>query len=205
MATIGEYVINILDWVFESWIVPLFDFLSRGLELVLLKPLELIHLPVAAQIITVAALTALCSLEMRRLLKVEEKEQAFAAAFAAKKNKQKNLELLPDWKTRDVFYRATDNDLDEEFNSYLAQRFAWHGIIYLLPIFFALFWLDSIFPKQKLAANYGGPYVISLPANGFGIEGLPLTFVFLVAYLVVLILSFQIRKRLGRRTSAMTQ
>lgn len=197
MGTAVELFVTILDRFFEFWIVPMFAFFSRGLESVFLKPLDFLQVPVAFQVMVVGLLTALLSLLLRRWLRVEEKEQNFTKAFSAKKDSQKNFRLLPDWKAREVFFRASDNELDEDFNTYLAQRFARHGMVYLLPIFFVLFWLDNVLPKEELIRRIGGPYTIMLPKNSYGVEGLPVPFVFLAAYVLSLLCVASLRK--GRK------
>ena len=43
-----------LDWLFDSLIRPFFTFIGSGLELILLKPLELFHVPIFYQIVLAA-------------------------------------------------------------------------------------------------------------------------------------------------------
>lgn len=185
----------VIDWIFEVVISPVFQLIGRGLEMLILKPLDLLHLPVAFQVAVVAVGTGLLSMRLRQVLKAEEKTRAFQEKFAAQKAEQSSLRELPDWKEREVLYRASDKAIDEHFNVYLAQLFARNGMVYLLPLFFALFWLETVFTREELMARLGHPYVFSILENSYGIEGLPVSFVFLAVYVVTLIVSFQVRKR----------
>jgi uncharacterized membrane protein (DUF106 family) len=191
---IVEKIIGLFDWLYQILVGPFFAGIGRGLEWLVLRPLDSLHASIALQIVVVAVLTGLLSLVIRRLLRAEEKDRAFRKIFAAKKAEQQDIDLLPDWKTRDVLYRTTDRDIDEDFNTYLSQRFSRHVAVYLLPIFLALYWLNSVFPADELLRRIGAPYAIPLPANRYGLEGLPVTFVFLAAYVTALFCLFQARK-----------
>lgn len=180
------------DWLVAHGIAPLFSLLGRGFKLLLLTPLAAGHFPPWGQVMIIAMLAGLLSCLLRRLLRVEERETAFREEFTGRKAEQGYLSGLPDWKTREVLIRASDEELDEHFNTYLAQRFAHYGMVYLLPLFFTLSWLSSVFPDDLLAARNGGPYLIMLPANGLGIQGLSLSTVFLAGYLATLLIAFSI-------------
>lgn len=190
---------DILDWLFESVVSPIFVYIAQGLELVILKPLMIIGFPPALQVAFVGFITGMLTLFLRKYIRVEEKEAVFQQLFEAKKAAQKPIDHLSDWKTRDVLYRASDKELDESFNTYLAQRFARHGIVYLLPIFFALFWLDNVMPHKGGAASPGAKFVLILPDNSYGIEGLSVSFVFFVAYILTLIAFSVVKKRYGHK------
>ncbi|NOX80848.1 MAG: hypothetical protein GXP57_07145 [Deltaproteobacteria bacterium] len=189
----------VLGWLFTSLVSPFFSLLGRGLELLLLRPLDLIGLPVAGQVAVVGLLAGLLSLFLRRLLRVGEHEDSFVAAFAAKKERQKDFALLNDWKTRDLFFRVSDRDLDEDFNTYLAHRFALHGIVYLLPILFTLFWLDTVFSPDELISRVGVAAAMPLPANSYGLAGVPVALVFFIFYLLVLFTAGWRRRRCRSR------
>ena len=179
----------LFDGIFFTIITPLFTLLGTGLELLLLTPMRMLGLPPVAQVCLVALLTGSLSLGLRRLLKVEEKEQAFRKLFLAKKAQQEDLHLISDWKSREKFAKAIDDDIDEDFNTYLAGRFARYGLVYLLPMFLVLFWLEQF-------AGYASP--LSLPMEPFGLATMPVLPVFLVAYILTLFGWFRLQKR-GKR------
>ena len=190
---------NVLDWLYYGLVSPLFRGLGQGLEYIVLKPLAYIHMPIAAQVIVCAVLTAVLSFFIRRKLKVEERCRAFSDEFLAKRRQQENIRLLRDWKSRDAMYRSTDRDLDEDFNIHLAQRYSQFVMIYLLPIFLVLAWLNSILSGEALTEMHGSPYLVPLPENSSGVEGLSVTFIFLVGYFVSLVIGFQAKKKLQVR------
>jgi hypothetical protein len=194
ILTILDTITGGLDWLFTVLVAPVFAGIAQGLDFLLLRPLSFLNIPIALQTIIIAALAGCLSLAIRALLNIEKKEGLFRERFVDKRIRQKNIELISDWKTRDAFYRTTDTDIDEDFNTYLAQRFARHTAAYLLPIFLTLYWLETALPKEKLVEVVGGPYALALPANGYGIEGLSVPFVFLVAYAFSLIGLFVARK-----------
>ena len=68
-------------------------------------------------------------------------------------------------------------------------------MIYMLPIFLVLAWLNQIFFKAVLIEKFGKPFVLAVPANSFGIQGLSVTFIFLFIYIISLIVGFWIRRR----------
>ncbi len=196
---IMDMINAVLGWLFTSLVGPFFSLLGRGLELLLLRPLDLAGLPVAGQVAVVGVLAGLLSLFLRRRLRVGEHEDTFIAAFAAKKERQKDFALLDDWKTRDLFFRVSDRDLDEDFNTYLAHRFALHGIVYLLPILFTLFWLDTVFSPAVLIGRVGVAAAMPLPANSYGLAGVPVALVFFIFYLLVLFAAGWRRRRCRSR------
>jgi len=183
LKTISE----LLDSLYFEIISPVFVVLGRGLDLLLIQPLQLLQVPVILQIMCVAMLTTLFSLTLRRLVKVEEKDAVFKTAFARKKAAQDDLKLISDWKSRETFAKTIDQDIDQDFNSYLAGRFARHGIVYLLPIFLSLFWLENS-PLPSGILFY-------LPENRFGMEGIYPQFIFLMTYCGVLFTFFRLRRK----------
>ena len=195
-----EKLIAALDWLFAEAISPLFRLVGEGFEFAVLKPLILLNLPVAYQVAVIGVLTGMISQLIRMLIRAEQKETAFQQKFAAKKSLQQPIADVADWKARDVLYRASDRELDEDFNVYLAQRFARYGIVYMLPIFMLLFWLESVLPKETLVSGSNGIYyALSLPHNNFGFEGLTVSTVFLVSYVLFQIAFFSLRKNLRKR------
>lgn len=177
---------SVLDFVYLELISPGFVFVAWGLDILLIQPLQFLQVPTALQIMVVAFLTAKLSMVIRRFLRVEEKEAAFKKTFTAKKDAQDDLKLISDWKSRETFAKTIDNDIDHDFNSYLAERFARHGMVYLLPIFLSLFWLENVLDPGIL---------FYLPDNRLGIQGIYPQFVFLLTYCFVLITYFKIRRK----------
>lgn len=185
----------LLDWLFAEAISPLFRLIGEGFELVVLKPLILLHLPLVYQVAVIGVLTGMLSQLIRALIRAEEKETAFQRKFAAKKSLQQPIADVADWKARDFLYRASDHELDDDFNTYLAHRFARYGLVYLLPIFTTLFWLESVLPEEALVAgSSGGLYILMMPVNGLGLEGLTVSVVFLCSYVLFHLLFFPLRK-----------
>jgi uncharacterized membrane protein (DUF106 family) len=177
----------ILDWLFDSLIRPLFTLIGSGLELIFLKPLELFHVPIFYQIVLAAMATALLSRFIRGCLKVEDKEQLFKEKFSAQRLQQKNIDLLEDWKMRDSLYRHTDKEIDEDFNTYLAQRFSRYMQVYMIPLFLSLYWMNTVFSVDELTSRLGSPYLIDLTERGWTMQGANVSVVFLVAYVISLI------------------
>lgn len=187
MELIIKTISELLDSLYFEIISPVFAALGRVLDLLLIQPLQFLQIPPVLQVICIATLTALLSLGLRRLVKVEEKDAAFKAAFARKKAAQDDLKLISDWKSRETFAKTIDQDIDQDFNSYLAGRFAGHGIVYLLPIFLSLFWLEN--------SSLPSGILFYLPENRFGIEGIYPQFVFLLTYCSVLFTFFRRRRK----------
>ncbi|MBC8316649.1 MAG: hypothetical protein H8E41_02000 [Desulfobulbaceae bacterium] len=187
MDTLIQQFIFILDWFFESLISPFFTLIGMGLEWIIIKPLMVLHVPVLWQVILVAVATALLSRLLRRWMKVVQRDQLFKEKFTAQRLQQKNIDLLNDWKARDSLYRYTDNEIDEDFNTYLAQRFARHMQVYMIPLFLSQYWLSTVFPSEKLISQFGSPYLIDLSDKGWAMQGVSITVVFLLAYVFTLI------------------
>jgi len=186
-ATIIGFFENWLDLAAQYLLYPLFRFLDHGLSLFLLRPMELMGAPISLRIITTAALTAILSLTIRHMLRVREKEKQFLVFLTAKKHDQKQLELLEDWKLKKELYEFSDNEIDEEFNTYIAQRFAQYGLTYLLPIFLTMAWLEHHFPKNLLIEQLGHEHLLPLPPNPWGIDGLNTPALFLITYLCTIL------------------
>ena len=190
MDNLLSFFSSLLDILFYGAIVPLFSLIGSLMELMILSPMQLMHLPPALQVALVALLTASASLFLRKLVKAEEKDRMFREKFIAKKKQQEELHRISDWKSREKFAKAMDDDIDEEFNTYLAGKFARYGIAYLLPIFLVLYWLD-------VTTSY--TTVIDLPGNLQNITGIPVMVVFLATYCLCLVGYFTLRKRTLKR------
>ena len=193
---------NFLDWIFYSVIEPLFSLIAQLFYLALLKPMAMLGLPVSLQVFLVAALTASLSFAIRCWLKVDTQEKEFTKEFSSKKKQQENVKFISDWKSREAMYRTMDNNLDEDFNTYLAHRFFRYVTTYMLPIFLVLAWLNSFLSEEILRASMGTHYIVPLPMANGEIEGMNVTMVFLCAYIVCLVAGFQIKKYLHRKKAA---
>ena len=190
-----ESLNRILDWLYYDCIAPLFQLMGRLLSLVLIQPLALLHTPVWLHVIFLAVLTACFSFFLRHLLKVEEKVQRFNALFAKKRERQQDLQLISDKYSREALYKVTDDDLNSDFNTYLAHHYARYVTVYMLPIFLILAWLNTVFTETYLLDVLGHPFVLNVPENSFGVTGLSVTFIFLLTYVLSLIVGFQVVRR----------
>ncbi|MEA3546787.1 MAG: hypothetical protein U9R66_03915 [Thermodesulfobacteriota bacterium] len=196
MDIVIEKLIFMADWLFESLITPFFSLIGRGLELGLLKPLDFFHIPIIGQVVFVAVLSALLSWTLRHWLKMDEKDHKFKQGFEQERIKQQDIDLISDWKSRDALYRFTDKELDEDFNTYLAGKFARFMQVYMLPLFLVLFWLDDVvFSQAVLLERLGTFYLIDFSDKGWSVQGINLYGVFLLAYVISLIVLFRIKKQ----------
>ncbi len=197
-----EQLNRALDWLYYDGIVPLFHALAWLLSLVFIRPLAALGTPVWLHVLLLAVLTACFSFWMRSLLRVDEKVRRFNELFAEKRRRQQDLQLIPEKYSREALYRITDEELNSDFNTYLAHHYARYVTVYMLPIFLVLAWLNSVFSDGLLTERFGSIYVVTLPANGLGIGGLTVTSVFLLTYVLCLIIGFQILRRRRRRRAA---
>ena len=195
MEFIPPIILEILDWLISAVIIPLFSFCSKVLELLLIQPIDIIGGSLALKVIVAAIFTGFISLFIRKLLRVDEKELAFQKAFLERKKAQKYIEKIDDWKKQKVLYDASDEELDEKFNEYMAQRFARYGLTYLLPVFLMLFWLDHLPEVISLKEKGQGVFVILFPQKILGVPGISLPLLFLFTYCLFLFLYFRFRKK----------
>ncbi len=176
-------------------LTPLFSSISHFLQVIIITPLEAIGAPLWLQVTLVALLTAGISIFIRKLLRVDEKEAAFQKAFMERKKAQELIQQIDDWKKQSVLYDASDKELDEKFNEYLAQRFARYGLTYLMPVFFALFWLDHIPSVVRLKEETGAVFVIAFPSAVKGVSGISLPLLFMTVYLLAIFSYFKFRPK----------
>lgn len=195
MDFIPPQITAVFDWIYAGIVVPVFSSASRILEFVVLNPMDALKFPFWLEIVIIASLTAFLSLFIRKLLRIDEKEAAFQAAFLARKEAQELIKDIDDWKKQAVLYDASDEQLDEEFNTYLAQRFSRYGLTYLMPVFLVLFWLDCARPAYLLEERTGSSFAINLPPNSFGIPGISVPLLFLIVYLLLIAGYFKFRKK----------
>ncbi len=188
----------ILDWLYYDCVDPLFQLVARLLSLILIQPLVALHMPLWLHVIFIAILTACFSFFLRRLLNVEQKVKHFNALFTEKRRRQQDLQLISDKYSREALYRITDDDLNSDFNTYLAHHYARYVTVYMLPLFLVLAWLNTMFTEAVILARTGRAFVLNVPANSFGIPGMSVTSIFLFTYVCCLILGFQILRRRSR-------
>ncbi len=165
-----ESVIHMLDWLYSALVGPLFSLLGRCLALLLLAPMTALRLPVLMQVVILGGLTGLLSLWLRRRLQLARRDEAFQRRFNRLKAIQQPIGAIGDWRAQDVLYRASDTLLDEEYNAYLARRFARHVMTYLLPIFGVMAWLDAMapWPPSALALPVAPVFLLSYATVVFG-------------------------------------
>jgi len=186
---------QLLDWIYFGVITPVFRLIGWLLSLVFIRPLAALHTPVWLHVAVLGLLTAAFSHYVRYLLKVDEKVARFNELFAEKRRRQMDLQLIPDKYSREALYRVTDDELNSDFNSYLAHHYARYVTVYLLPVFLILAWLNTVFSPSVLMAKSGMPYVVAVPDNRFGVQGLSVTAIFLLAYIAGLIMGFYLKKK----------
>lgn len=196
-----DVINSILDWLYFDCIAPLFGLLGRLLSLMLIQPLSLLNTPVWIQIVFIAVLTACFSFFLRYKLGVEEKVRHFNALFAEKRRRQQDLQIISDKYSREALYRVTDDELNSDFNTYLAHHYARYVTVYMLPVFLVLSWLNTVFSEKILEQLSGTMYVLPVPANDFGVLGLSVTGVFLLTYILCLILGFRLKHFVRNRKS----
>lgn len=191
---------RLLDWLYYDCIAPLFQLVGRLLSLIFIQPLVMLHVPLWLHVIILAVLTACFSFFLRRVLKVEQKVKHFNALFAEKRRRQQDLQLISDKYSREALYRVTDDELNSDFNTYLAHHYARYVTVYMLPLFLVLAWLNTMFTETVILARTGRTFVLNVPANSFGIPGMSVTSLFILTYVFCLILGFQILHRRSRRS-----
>ena len=189
-----EFLIHILDWLYYECIGPAFQLLAHILSIIFIRPLTYLQVPIWLHVILLAVLTSCFSFFLRRLINVEEKVNHFNTLFTEKRRRQQNLQMISDKYSRQALYKVTDDELNDDFNTYLAHHYARYVAVYLLPIFLTLAWINSVFNEEMILALLGNRFIINLPANIFGLTGLSVTFIFLLTYVFCLIIGFQIKR-----------
>ncbi|PIE69723.1 MAG: hypothetical protein CSA21_00780 [Deltaproteobacteria bacterium] len=185
---------TLLDFLWFKGVTPMVLWVSRGLELVLVRPAVALGIPVWLHLVLLALLLAWCSFSIRRWLRVEERVRSFNEEFAAKREEQQQLQLIEQRHSRDALYRVTDDELNAQYNTFLAHHYGRYVLVYLLPIFLSLAWLNRVFNPDRLIELIGQSFVVALPRS-FGLDGLGVNAVFLPAYLLFLVIGFHLRRR----------
>ncbi len=188
--------------VYEQFIGPLFFLLGQGLNILILQPLVFLQLPVSLQIVTAGFIFAAVSIFMRSVLKVQQHEARFRRKFAEKYSIQDDISKISDWKIKSLMYEYSDRELDEFFNTYMAEKYVRYVAVYLLPLFCGEIWLNSVFSPDNLYDIHGSSYALPLPENSAGIHGLTVSALFLLAWLSGLILLFSARRLIRKSNKA---
>jgi len=190
---------NILDFLYYGILQPLFLTIRALLDLVFLESLSALSISQSGQVVVVAICTVLLAFFLRSWLKVEAREKVFRKKFTAQKAQRDTIGIIPDPKSRDALYTSADQSIDEDFNTYLAQHYFRYVLIYLLPLFLVMAWLNSSLDAQVLPVASGQAYLFLLPSQPLGMQGVSVTLLFLLSYILSLIVGFQLKKRLFRK------
>ncbi len=188
---------SILDSLFYGVIEPLFFFIRDGFDLVFLKTLSFLQISPAGQVVILAFLTAVLAFALRKWLHVEEKNKKFRKDFIREKKRRDTIGIVKEKKIRDAMYESADQSIDENFNTYLAQHYFQYVLVYLLPLFLVLAWLNSSFDKNVLPTAEGKTYLFLLASKPLGMQGVSVTLLFLLSYILFLILGFQLKRRIA--------
>lgn len=150
-----------LDWFFYDVINPMLHIIGLGLELIIVKPMDILQIPLEIQVIVVAGLTVGLSFAIGKILKKKEKDAEFQAEFSVGQSLRKHISALSDVEIQNVLYAASDHRLDADYNDYLAQHFVRHCAMHVIPVSFSLLWLHSIVLGDKGAElNVNGLFLL---------------------------------------------
>lgn len=191
---------TILDFIFYKGIYPTLLFIRNIFDVVFLGTLSFLSIPYSIQVVLIAICTVCFAFSLRRWLDVEAKEKIFRKKFVAQKTERDNISIIPDKRNRDAMFTSADQSIDEDFNTYLAQHYFRYVLIYLLPLFLVMAWLNSSLDERVLQVVSGQAYLFLLPSQPLNMQGVSVTLLFLLSYIVSLIVGFQLKKRLSRKT-----
>ncbi len=193
---------RLLDWIYFDLLMPVFNIVAQTLYFILLKPLIFINTPIWMQICLIAVLTVVFAFWLRKVLKTEEKTKKFQKIFTEKRMPQEDFKLVENQHQRRAMYKSSDDDLNSMYNTFLAEHYARYVLIYLLPLFLIMAWLNNIYSKEVLLIQTGHPFVINISDNDYDVKGLSVTLIFLVTYIISLIIGFTIRYYRRRKNAA---
>ncbi len=199
MQTIND----ILDIVFYKIFSPLVLYIRDLFDLLFLDSLSALHVSPTGQVVFVGICTVLFAFSLRWWLNVEAKEKVFRKAFTAQKAKRDYIGIVDDKKSRDEMYKSADQTIDEGFNTYLAQHYFRYVSIYLLPLFLVMSWLNHSLDESNLIVVSGHAYLFLLPSHPLGMEGVSVTMLYLLVYVLGLIIGFQIKRLFFKKAKAM--
>jgi hypothetical protein len=186
---------DILDFIFYRAVYPLLLFIRSVFDGVFLGTMTFLSIPYSVQVVIIAILTVCFAFGLRKWLNVEAKEKVFRKKFVAQKAERDNIAIVAEKKQRDAMYNSADQSIDEDFNVYLAQHYFRYVLIYLLPLFLVMAWLNNSLDERVLTRISGQNYLYLTPSHPFGIEGVSVTLLYLLSYVISLIAGFQIKKR----------
>ncbi len=186
---------DILDFIFYRAVYPLLLFIRSVFDGVFLGTMSFLSIPYSVQVVVIAILTVCFAFGLRKWLKVEAREKVFREKFVSQKTERDNIAIVADKKQRDAMYDSADQSIDEDFNVYLAQHYFRYVLIYLLPLFLVMAWLNDSLDEQVLKTISGHSYLFLTPSHPFGMEGVSVTLLYLSSYVLSLIAGFQIKKR----------
>ena len=196
---------DILDFIFYRAVYPVLLFIRQIFDVVFLGSMSLLSIPYTYQVVIIAIITVCFAFALRKWLNVEVKEKIFRTKFVAQKAKRDNISIIENKKIRDLMYTSADQSIDEDFNVYLAQHYFRYVLIYLLPLFLVMAWLNNSIDERVLTTISGHSYLYLTPSKPFGMEGVSVTLLYLLSYMISLIVGFQIKKRLfpkGKKAKA---
>ncbi len=182
MPSLSAPITDLLNWIWLHILTPVALAIGKGLEVIILRPLSEAGFNPFEQVLIVGILVGLLSMLIKKLLKTQEKEEAFRRLFAKKKRLEENIKHLDDWKIKKVLYETSDEEIDEEYNKFISVKFAHFGLTYLLPIFLTLYWLSCIFTPEKLIEKTGSIFLLTLPDNPLHLHGLSVPLTFFIGY-----------------------
>jgi len=183
MPSLSAPITDLLNWIWLHFLTPVAMAIGKGLEVVILGPLSKANLGPFGQVLIVGMLVGLLSMLIKRLLRTQEKEEAFRQLFEKKKEIEEGIKQIEDWKIKKVLYETSDEEIDEEYNKFLSIKFAHFGITYLLPIFLSLYWLSSVFTPERLIEETGSIFLLKLPNNPLHLSGLSMPLTFFMGYI----------------------
>lgn len=186
-----------LDSIFYNIISPVILFIRNLLDLVFLDTLSALHVPLPGQVIIASIITVLFAFFLRWFLRVDEKNRKFTEKFTAQKEKRDTIKIIDDEKAREAMLQSADQSIDEDFNTYLAQHYFRYVLVYLLPVFLVMAWLNSSLDKTVLPMVEGQTYLFTLPSHPMGMQGVSVTLLFLSSYVLFLIIGFRVKKWYG--------
>ncbi len=190
--------------VYEQFMDPLFFLLGQGLNSLILQPLVFLQFPVSLQIAVSGFIFSVLSIILRHVLKVREHDMDFRREFSKRHAIQKDISLVSDWKLKSMMYDYSDDELDEIFNTYMAQKYVRYTAVYLMPLFTGEIWMNATFSPDKLYDIHGSTFALPIPGSPFGIHGLTVSSLFLVSWLVGLVINSWIARIIRRRKGAET-
>ncbi len=185
---------DILDFIFYRVIYPVLLFIRQIFDGIFIGSMSLLSIPYGYQVVIIAICTVCFAFALRKWLDVEAKEKIFQTKFVAQKAKRDDIAIVPDKKDRDAMYTSADQSIDEDFNVYLAQHYFRYVLIYLLPLFLVMAWLNDSLDEQVLITISGHSYLFLTPSHPMGMEGVSVTLLYLLSYVFFLIVGFQVKK-----------